>query len=262
MRFAIRSIAATALSVVAACGSITDPTGPSAFPSEPSLAKGGKPKPPPPPPPTALAPILFVHGWNSSGSIWSTMIGRFKTDGWTSAQLHSFSYNTAVSNATTAAIIQSKVDSIVLATGAPKVAIVSHSMGSMSARYYVRNLGGIAKVSAFVSLAGANHGTNTASTCVWLFRQVSCSEMLPGSTFLTALNEGDETPDGPSYGTWWSPCDQVINPQSSTLLSGGATNTQTACLQHSDLYADATVYGQVREFVKTAAASPFIASVQ
>ena len=189
------------------------------------------------------------------------MIGRFKTDGWTSAQLHSFSYNTAVSNTTTAAIIQGKVDSILLATGASKVTIVSHSMGSMSARYYVRNLGGIGKVSAFVSLAGANHGTNTASTCVFLFRQVSCSEMLPGSTFLNALNAGDETPNGPSYGTWWSPCDQVINPQSSTLLAEAA-NTQTACLQHSDLYADATVYGQVREFVKLSAASTFIASVQ
>ena len=260
MRFAIRPLAATALSVLAACGSITDPTGPSAFPSEPSLAKGGKPKPTPPPP-TPLTPILFVHGWNSSGSIWSTMIGRFKTDGWTSAQLHSFSYNTAVSNATTAAIIQKKVDSITTATGASKVAIVSHSMGSMSARYYVRNLGGTGKVSAFVSLAGANHGTNTASTCVWLFRQTSCVEMMPGSTFLTELNSGDETPDGPGYRTWWSPCDQVINPQSSTLLAG-ATNTQTACLQHSDLYSDAFVYGEVRDFVKQPGVSLFVASLQ
>jgi len=262
MRFAIRSLAATTLSVLAACGSITDPTGPSEFPSDPSFAKGGKPKPPPPPPPSPVrTPILFVHGWNSNGDIWNTMIGRFTTDGWTSAQLHSFSYNTAVSNATTAGIIEDKVDSILSVTGASKVAIVSHSMGSMSARYYVRNLAGAGKVSAFVSLAGSNHGTNTASTCVWLFRQTSCTEMLPGSALLTALNAGDETPDGPSYGTWWSPCDQVISPQSSTLLAG-ATNTQTACLQHSDLYANATVYGQVRDFVNQSAASGFIASVQ
>ncbi|HEV3050080.1 MAG TPA: hypothetical protein VGX50_07220, partial [Longimicrobium sp.] len=26
-------------------------------------------------------PILFVHGWNSSGSVWNTMIANFKADG-------------------------------------------------------------------------------------------------------------------------------------------------------------------------------------
>ncbi len=70
-----------------------------------------------------------------------------------------------------------------------------------------------------------------------------------GSSFLAALNAGDETPGAVSYGTWWSPCDEIINPDSSVALSGAA-NTQTACLGHSDLYADAAVYGQVREFVR------------
>lgn len=260
MRFAIRSLAATTLSVLAACGSITDPTGPSAFPSDPSFAKGGG-KPPRPPKPQGT-PILFVHGWNSTGGIWTTMIGRFKTDGWTDARLHAFSYNTAVSNATTAGIIGSKVDSILVATGASKVAIVSHSMGSLSARYYVKNvLGADGKVSAFVSLAGANHGTQTAGTCVFLFGQTSCAEMLPGSTFLTALNADDETPGITAYATWRSPCDNVISPQSSTVLDG-ATNTLTSCLQHGQLYTDATVYGQVRSFVNQTAPSAFIASAR
>ena len=48
--------------------------------------------------------------------------------------------------------------------------------------------------------------------------------MRPGSTFLTRPNAGDETPGTPNYGTWWSPCDEVINPDSSVALSG-ATNT-------------------------------------
>ena len=33
----------------------------------------------------------------------------------------------------------------------------------------------------------------------------------------------------------------------------GATNSQSACLSHSDLLLDATVYGQVRDFVIAAA---------
>jgi hypothetical protein len=53
---------------------------------------------------------------------------------------------------------------------------------------------------------------------------VSCREMLPGSSFLRALNSGDETPV--RYGTLWSPCDEIINPDTSVILSG-ATNART-----------------------------------
>ena len=90
-----------------------------------------------------------------------------------------------------------------------------------------------------------NHGTTTANLC----GVVSCVEMRPGSAFLDALNAGDETPGTPRYATWWSACDQVTTPQQSVILEG-ATNTQTACLQHSQLYTDATVYQQVRNWVK------------
>ena len=73
--------------------------------------------------------------------------------------------------------------------------------------------------------------------------------MRVGSTFLKELNAGDETPGVVSYGTWWSPCDEIINPDESVILSG-ATNTKTACMTHAALTTDETVYKQVREFVK------------
>lgn len=194
---------------------------------------------------SAVEPILFVHGWNSSGSIWNTMISRFQADGWTAAQTNNWSYNTAQSNVTTAGQVNTKVDQIRAATGAAQVDIISHSMGGLSTRYYLKNLGGTAEVDEWVSLGGPNHGTTTANLCFW---NTSCFEMRPNSTFLNALNSGDETPGAVTYGTWWSPCDSVINPDSSVSLVG-ATNTQTACLGHSDLYTDLTVYGQVRNFV-------------
>ena len=193
----------------------------------------------------AVEPIIFVHGWSSSGSTWNTMASRFRADGWTAAQTVQWSYNTSQSNATTAATIARKVDSIRTATGAPTVQIVTHSMGALSARYYVKNLGGGAKVDDFVSLAGPNHGTNTAFFCF----QTSCRQMWPGSSFLTALNSGDETPGAVNYGTWWSPCDEVINPDSSVPLAG-AVNTQTGCLSHSGVKDSATTYTQVRDFVR------------
>jgi triacylglycerol lipase len=48
-----------------------------------------------------------------------------------------------------------------------------------------------------------------------------------GSKFLGKLNAGDETPGAVNYGTWWSPCDEIIN-----------------------LMQDETVYSQVGEFVE------------
>ena len=194
----------------------------------------------------ARDPILFVHGWNSSASTWNTVVGRFAADGWTSAELNTWSYNTAQSNATTASQLATKVNSVLAATGAARLDLVSHSMGGLSTRYYVKNLGGGPKVDEFVSLAGPNHGTGTANLCFW---NTSCFEMRPGSSFLNALNSGDETPSTPRYGTWWSPCDEVINPDTSTILSGAA-NTQTSCLFHSGVKDSATVYAQVREFVR------------
>jgi triacylglycerol lipase len=191
-------------------------------------------------------PILFVHGWNSSGSTWNTMIGRFQADGWTAAELNNWSYNTAQSNVTTAGQVNTKVDQIRAATGAAKVDIISHSMGGLSTRYYLKNLGGQPEVDEWVSLGGPNHGTTTANLCFW---NTSCIEMRPNSTFLNALNATDETPGLVNYGTWWSPCDEIINPDSSVALSG-ATNTQTACMSHGSLHQDATVYGQVRNFVQ------------
>ena len=245
-RAVARVAALLALLSVAACAD--SPLSPLA-PTSSDFARGGGGKPPKPPKPTPTHnPILFVHGYNGNSGTWTTMVNRFKADGWTDAELVNWSYNFRQSNATTAAQIQQKVDSILNATGATKVDIITHSMGPLSARYYTRNLGGDAKVDALVSLGGANHGTTIASFCF----DTSCVEMRPNSAFLTNLNSVDETWGAPRYATWWSNCDEVINPRSSALLSG-ATNTQTACISHSALHEDAGVYQQVRDMVNATA---------
>ncbi|MFJ3337960.1 esterase/lipase family protein [Streptomyces sp. NPDC086766] len=191
-------------------------------------------------------PVLFVHGYTGDGSSWNTMAGRFKTDGWPSSYLDQWSYDWHQSNATTAQQLASEVDKLLTATGASKVDIVSHSMGGLSSRYYLKNLGGTSKVDAWVSLGGPNHGTDSANACF----DTSCTEMRVGSDFLNALNASDETPGSSRYATWWSPCDTVINPDSSVSLSG-ASNTKTACLSHTALLTDTTVYAQTRDMINS-----------
>jgi triacylglycerol esterase/lipase EstA (alpha/beta hydrolase family) len=194
----------------------------------------------------AVDPILFVHGWSSNASTWNTMIGRFEKDGYPKSHLSAYSYNTSQSNKVDAEKeVKPRVESLLKATGATKVDIIAHSMGSLNTRWYIKFLGGESKVDEWVSLGGPNHGTNTAFFCF----STACTEMRPGSTFLNELNAGDETPGSVNYGTWWSPCDEIINPDSSVPLSG-ATNTETACISHSALHQDETVYKQVREFVE------------
>jgi triacylglycerol lipase len=199
--------------------------------------------------PAALAqahtPVLFVHGYTESSSLWKTMIGRLEKDGWTKAELTNWTYNTSQSNVTTAKEVATKVSEIKSRTGAAKVDLITHSMGALSTRYYIKNLGGESTVESWVSLGGPNHGTSTANFCA----QASCIEMRQNSTFLNALNSGDETPGAVRYATWWSPCDEIINPHTSVILTG-ATNTETECISHTALTTNEKVYGQVREFVR------------
>lgn len=193
--------------------------------------------------PTQRQPIVFVHGFGGSAADFAGVITRFKQDGWVDRELIAASYSSFASNASVAANIGARVDSVRTATGWNRVDMVTFSMGSLSSRYYLRNLGGTSAVDAWVSVAGPNHGTVTAEQCSF----TPCIEMRPGSAFLTALNSGDETPGEVRYATWWSPCDQTTVPNESVILDG-ALNTQTDCLQHSGMFTE-TIYQQVRAFI-------------
>ena len=189
-------------------------------------------------------PILFVHGWNGSPANWDRMVQRFRADGWSEREIHVWGYNSALSNVQIAEQLKIKVDELLAATNAKQVDIISHSMGGLSSLYYMKFLGGQQSVEAWVSIAGPNHGTRFAIYC----STAPCVEMRPESDFLLHLNAGDETPGAVRYATWWSACDEIIDPKQSVILSG-AQNTQTACLGHTQLLQDVTVYQQVRAWV-------------
>jgi triacylglycerol lipase len=200
-------------------------------------------------PATAMGrdPILFVHGWSGNGSNWSYFATRFTLDGYAPSQLDLWSYDWTKSNVSIAQDVANEVAALRARTGAAKVDIVSHSMGGLNTRWYLKFLGGTANVDDWVSIGGPNHGTNLAYICSPF--TTSCNDMQYESPFLTTLNAGDETPGTVSYGTFWSPCDEVINPDTSTIVSG-ATNTQVGCIGHLSLLGSESVYRQVREFVR------------
>jgi triacylglycerol lipase len=100
-----------------------------------------------------------------------------------------------------------------------------------------------------VSLGGANHGTWIATLCL-AFSFVTCSEMLPGSSYLQALNQPPEfRPGADSWTTLWSPGDGVIIPAESTILEGADNIQLSASINHLSMLADPTVMAQVRDAV-------------
>jgi len=192
----------------------------------------------------ARDPILFVHGWRGSAAQWRPMMQRFEEDGWSRARLFAWTLDPRDSHAAAARKIATRVDQILAATGAARVDIVTHSMGALPTRYYLKNLDGDGKVDAWVSLGGPNHGINVADLCI----SADCRDMRRGSPFLAALNRGDETPGGARYATWRSPCDEIIDPVDTVVLQG-AQNHLTGCISHLGLLRDPAIYRAVRDFV-------------
>lgn len=120
-------------------------------------------------------------------------------------------------------------------------------MGGLVSLWCLKELGGNRYVRHPASLAGANHGTAAAYACLVF---VTCQQMSPGSPFILTLSAGDETPGSTRYATWYSPCDGVIIPYTSTRLSG-ATNNYVPCENHLTYLTDTIVLSAVRSFLAT-----------
>jgi triacylglycerol lipase len=190
-------------------------------------------------------PVVFVHGYTGSASNWVTAMGVFRAAGWSSSRLFAYEYNSYGNNVSNAQGLASYVNNVKSQTGASKVAIVNHSMGGLVSEYYLNVLGGNTSVSHLASIAGANHGTTSAGACLIY---VTCQQMYPGSSFISQVTAGDETPGDPQYATWYSACDGVILPYTSTKLDG-ANNHNVACQTHIGFLTDTVVLGQIAQFI-------------
>ncbi|MGW7416680.1 esterase/lipase family protein [Streptomyces sp. NPDC054863] len=199
---------------------------------------------------SARIPVVLVHGYNADPGVWGGLREDFKADGYTEAELFSFGYDTHRSvNEVLAGELAAYVENVKRQTGAGRVDLVAHSFGSLVTRWYTKfDPAGQSSVAHWVSLAGPNHGTSTAWACT-LWDQ-ACRDMTPGSYVQKRLAEGDETPEAVRYATWWSDCDEVINPDSSVPMTG-AVNTAAGCLDHNALLGDDTVSRGVRATLRS-----------
>lgn len=141
-----------------------------------------------------------------------------------------------------------------IGAGAPSVDVVGYSAGGVTARYWLRELGGAALTRRVVTLGSPSHGTGLARQGVALGAAVcptACQQLVPGSDLLADLNRGDETPDGPAYLALWTEQDETVTPPESGRLEGAvALAVQDVCpgrvVSHGELPRDPAVTRLVR----------------
>ncbi len=187
--------------------------------------------------PTTAYPVLLVPGWEfgctANPTDWDKWRAAFVGRGLPASQFVVFRYNSCQPNLLTAQMIVTEVQQLLDHSGAKKVTLIAHSMGSIPTRWCIKFATCVGKVAELVTVAGANHGTIWASACALQFWAASCVDMKPDSPMLRALNT-DESLDGVEVETWVSPCELAILPRESAFLEG-ATNHDLVneCVDHS-----------------------------
>src|SRR5438445_3951407 len=124
-----------------------------------------------------------------------------------------------------------------------RIAIIGHSMGGLIGLYYIKKLGGHARVRKLVMMGTPVHGTWSALAGVLTLGLWSTSswQLLPRSRFLDELAQGP-IPPNVEVSTIAAARDWVV-PLGTTRLRGA--NAMTVPLGHSSLVVSEEVYRRV-----------------
>ncbi|QBS42592.1 triacylglycerol lipase [Nocardia sp. CS682] len=129
------------------------------------------------------------------------------------------------------------VDRVLAATGARKVDIVGHSQGNFIGNYFVKRLGGAAKVDKLVAIAPPWLGSNVAGVAeIAAFSQrlgagpafdalvgslcQACRQVFAGSDFVRALNADGVYHPAVTYTNIATRLDELVVPYTSGLVPG------------------------------------------
>jgi triacylglycerol lipase len=196
----------------------------------------------------ARDPVILVHGYIGGYGLtpWGDIVDDLWDHGWTSIWEIYYTDPIYQSNVDNAAELAWAVDYVLGQTGASKVDLVCHSMGGLSARWYIKFMGGASKVDDYVSLGSPHHGTPVAILGFWT---EGGREMLPGSSFLNTLNAGDETPGSVHYTAIYAYADELVIPYSTAKLYDGATNKGKWWVMHISMLFSGTIQGWIRDAI-------------
>lgn len=159
--------------------------------------------------------------------------------------------------------LATKVGAVRAATGAARVDLIGHSQGGLVIRHFLKYRGGANVVDSAVSLGAPHYGAAVANllrllglgSCAGV---VACQQMAIGSSFLAALNAGDDTIGNVRYTAIATKVDEVVFPYSTAFLAndGNISNVavQDKCWArlpgHLGLILDGAVFDGVNDALK------------
>lgn len=184
-------------------------------------------------------PVLLIHGFLGTRGSMYLLERRLVDDGFIVV-----SFNIGALNVRdirrSAFMIHRKIDRILAETPAKKIDILGHSMGGLIGLYYVKKLGGAARVRRLIMMGTPVNGTWAALLGVVTLGLWSTSswQLLPRSRFLDELHQG-QVPEDVEIHTIAAARDWVV-PLATTRLPGA--NAMTVPLGHSSLVVSEEVY--------------------
>jgi triacylglycerol lipase len=246
------------------------------------LAQGQHPDSPPPgsndfscrPSTAHPQPVVLVHGLFANQTVnWQTISPLLANHGYCvfsltygtkdNVQFPGYQPGGVTTMEESAAQLAAFVDEVRAATGASKVDIVGHSEGSLMPDYYVKFLGGAAKVKRYVGITTIWHGTNPAG--LDSLNQIgtaygfpgdqltagycdSCPEFLASSSFIAKLRDGGVAVRPVTYTNIVTRNDELVVPYTSGIdQAPNMTNfvVQSQCpldqAEHAAMAADPVV---------------------
>ncbi|MEV6159025.1 alpha/beta fold hydrolase [Nonomuraea sp. NPDC052129] len=167
-------------------------------------------------------PVILVHGWNGSATEFAQMQTALEQAGYPTYAIDL----PGEENLANAQAIADLVEQARGEHGGSKVSLVGHSMGGLSARYYLKSLGGAAKTLSYISMGTGQLGYWPAC----LLPAGQGGQMCPTSSFITQLNSGDPTPDPVRYTLLTSSLDETRN----DVIAGVWCRAEFAGVAHAD----------------------------
>jgi len=197
-------------------------------------------------------PVVLVHATLADeGSNWVTLAPLLANEGYC---VYAFNYGATLASLEvwpfigpridglghiehSAAELSSFVNSVLSKTKASKVDLAGHSQGGMMPNYYIKFLGGAAKVNELIGLAPSNHGTTLDGLTKFVEVFPFASEIISGlleflgapslpeqeenSAFIKKLfGPGEPVVAGVRYVVIETEHDEVVTPYAHAFLSG------------------------------------------
>ena len=180
-----------------------------------------------PPGASGRLPLLLVHGYVCNRGAWWRFGRELAARGETVWAVTLEPVYTSIDDL--ARVLAVRVHELRSATGAPQVVLVTHSMGGLVARAYLRDHGA-AKVARLVTIGAPHHGSVHAH----LGAGENARQMEPGSRWLEALARSEEGRLSLPFTSIFSHHDNFVAPQTSSVHPA-ARNIGLAAIGHVSL---------------------------